>query len=132
MWNRCTNDMLSCFYNVLENLTPHVASLRSHLTFTRDFSRQNHFQRKKSSRKMSQIKFGANFYDQIIPSLIKTSAPYVINSVVCIFSGIINSCQFPKVWKNVHVLPHHRNGSKLEIKIYRPITMLCANSIVFE
>ena len=81
---------------------------------------------------ISQIKSGANNYDQITPSLPKASAPYVINSILYIFSCIINACQFPKVWKNIHVRPHHKNGSKTEIKNYRPIVMLCAISIVFE
>ena len=80
---------------------------------------------------ISQIKSGANSYDQITPSLPNASAPYVINRLH-IFSCIINACQFPKVWRNIHVRPHHKNGSKTEIKNYRPIAMLCAISIVFE
>ena len=79
---------------------------------------------------ISQFKFGANSYDQITPSLLKASAPFVINSILYIFSCNINACQFPKVWKNIHVRPHHKSGSKMEIKNYRP--MLCAVSIVFE
>ena len=81
---------------------------------------------------ISQTKSGASSYDQITPSLLKTTAPYVINRILYIFSCIINACQFPKVWKNIHVRPHHKNGSKTEIKNYRPIAMLCAISIVFE
>ena len=81
---------------------------------------------------ISQIKSGANSYDQITPSLLKASAPYVINSFLYIFSCIINAGQFPKVWKIIQVRPHHKNGSKTEIKHYRPIAMLCAISIVFE
>ena len=81
---------------------------------------------------ISQTKCGANSYDQITPSLLKASAPYVINSILYIFSCIINACQFPKVWKNTHVRPHHKNDSKMEIKNYIPIAMLCAISIVFE
>ena len=74
---------------------------------------------------ISQIKSVANSYDQIRPSLLKASAPYVISSVLYIFSCIINACQFPKVWKNIHVRPHHKNGSKTEIQKYRPIAKLC-------
>ena len=81
---------------------------------------------------ISQIKSGANSYDQITPSLLKASAPYVMNSILYIFSCIIKACQFPKVCKNIHVRPHHKNGSKTEIKNCRPIAMLCAISIVFE
>ena len=80
----------------------------------------------------SQNKSGANSYDQITPSLIKASAPYVINSVLYIFSCIINASQFPKGWKNIHVHPHYKNGSKMEIKNYRLNAVLCAISIVFE
>ena len=80
----------------------------------------------------SQIKSGANSYDQLTPSLLKASAPYVINNILYIFSCIINACQFPKVRKNIHVRPHHKNGSKTEIKNYRAIAMLCAISIVFD
>ena len=81
---------------------------------------------------ISQIKSGANSYDQITPSLLKASAPYVINIILYIFSCIFNACQFPKVWKIIHVRPHHKNGSKNEIKNYRPIPIICAFSIVFE
>ena len=82
--------------------------------------------------KISQIKSGANSYDQITPSLLKASAPYVINSTLYIFSCIINACQFPKVWENIHVRSHYKDDSKIEIKNYRPIAKLCAISIVFE
>ena len=81
---------------------------------------------------ISQIKSGANSDDQITPSLLKASAPYIINSILYIFSCIISACQFLKVWKNIHVCPHHKNGSKTEIKNYRPTAMLCSISIVFE
>ena len=81
---------------------------------------------------ISQIKSGANSYDQITPSLFKASAPYFINSILYIFSCIIKACQFPKVWKIIHARPRHKHGSKREIKNYRPIVMLCAISIVFD
>ena len=81
---------------------------------------------------MLQIKSGANSYDQITPSLLKTSAPYVLNSILYIFSCIINACQFPIVWKNIHARPIHKNGSQTENKNYRPIATLCAVSIVFQ
>ena len=81
--------------------------------------------------KISQSKSGANSYHQITPSLLEASAPYVINSILYIFSCIINVCQIPIVWKNIHVRPRHKNGSKTEIKNYRSIAMLCAISIVF-
>ena len=70
---------------------------------------------------ISQIKYGAKSYDQITQSLPKTSAPYVINSILFMFSCIINACQFLKVWKNVQVRPHHKNGSKMDITNYRTI-----------
>ena len=82
--------------------------------------------------KTSQIKSGANSYDQITPSLLKASAPYVIKSILYLYSCITNACQFPKVWKNIQVRPDHKNGSKMEIKNCRPIAMLCAIPIVFE
>ena len=81
---------------------------------------------------ISKIKSGANSYDQITPSLLKAPAPYVMKSILYIFSCIINACHFPKVWKNIHLRPHHKNGSKTEIKNYRPNARLCATSIVFE
>ena len=78
-----------------------------------------------------QIKSGANSYDQITPSLLKASAPYVINSILYIFSCIINACQFPQSLEK-HKFSHHKNGSNTEIKNYRPIAKLYATSIVFE
>ena len=81
---------------------------------------------------ISQIKFGPNSYDQITPSLLKASAPYVINHIFYIFNCIVYACQFPKVWNNIHVRPHHKNGSRTEFKSYRAIAMFCAISIVFE
>ena len=81
---------------------------------------------------ISRINSGANSYDQITPSLLKASAPYVINTILYIFSCTINACQFPKVWKNIHVRPHHKNGSKTEIKNCKSIALLCTISMVFE
>ena len=46
-----------------------------------------------------QIKSGVNSYDQITLSLLKASAPYVINSILYIFSCIINACQFSESGK---------------------------------
>ena len=68
------------------------------------------FNAKDVLEEMSQIKSGANSYDQITPSLLKVSAPYVIDSILYIFSCIINAYQCPKVWKNIHVGPHYKNG----------------------
>ena len=81
---------------------------------------------------ISQMKFGAKSCDHITTSLLKASAPYVKNSFLDIFSCIVNACQFPKFWKNVHFRPHHKNCSKVEIKNYRPIKMLWALSTIFE
>ena len=55
------------------------------------------FNAKDVLEEIQQIKSGANFYDQITLSLLKASAPYVINCILYIFSCIINACTFPKV-----------------------------------
>ena len=74
------------------------------------------FKAKDVLHEISQIKFGANSYDQITPSLLKASAPYVINRILYLFNCIINACQFPKIKKNIHVRPHHKMVAKWKLK----------------
>ena len=55
------------------------------------------FNVKAFEEKISQIKPGANSCDQITSSLLRASAPHVINDILYILGCIINGDQFPKV-----------------------------------
>ena len=56
----------------------------------------------------------------------------MLNHILFIFSCSINKRQFPDIWKKVHVRPHFKSGSKLDIKNYRSIAMLTFLYLVFE
>ena len=59
--------------------------------------------------------------------------PYISNQLfLFIFSCCVSKCEFPSLWKKVHVRPHFKSGSKLDIKNYRPIAMLSSLSLLFE
>ena len=74
---------------------------------------------------ISQIKYGANSYDQITPSLLKASAPYVV-------ATLLTLANFPKSGKTYTCVFITKNGSKTENKNYRPIAMFCAITKIFE
>lgn len=49
-----------------------------------------------------------------------------------LFNLILGTSEFPDRWKCSKVIPVHKGGSRQDIKNYRPITIVCAVSKIFE
>ena len=84
------------------------------------------------SEEIKYIRSGANFFDEISPKFLKSAFPYISNQLLFIFSCCVSKCEYPSLWKIVHVRPHFESRSKLDIKNYRPIAMLSSLSLLFE
>ena len=84
------------------------------------------------SEEIKYIRSGANSFDGISPKFLKSALPYTSNQLLFIFSCCVSKYEFPSLWKKVHVRPHFKSGSKLDIKNYRPIAMLSSLSLLFE
>ena len=70
--------------------------------------------------------------DSIGPRLLKLAAPYITEHVTFICNHSIDSCVFPKKWKEAKVTPLHKNGSHQEVNNYRPISILPVMSKILE
>ena len=62
----------------------------------------------------------------------KTFSPAIVPVVTEIFNKIINQQDFPKSWKKAIIKPLHKKESRIDIENYRPASMLCALSLIFE
>ena len=54
------------------------------------------------------------------------------NMLFPLFCSILLTLTFPTAWKTSYIYPRHKNGSRLNIENYRPISLLPAISIIFE
>ena len=73
---------------------------------------------------------GSESYDKLQPFLLKTFSAAIVPVVTEIFDKIINQQEFPKSWKKAIIKTRHKKESR--IKNYRPVSMLCALSLIFE
>ena len=90
------------------------------------------FSKAAMSEEVKNIRSGANSSDGISPKFLKSALPYISNQLLFILSCCVSKSEFPSLWKKVHVRPHLKSGSKLDIKNYRPIAMLSSLSLLFE
>lgn len=68
-----------------------------------------------------------------IPSfLVKASCAALMLPLIDIFNKILKSCIFPIRWKLAKVCPIHKSGNKNDVSNYRPISILCNFSKLFE
>ena len=75
---------------------------------------------------------GSESYNKLQPILLKTFSPAIVPVVTEIFTKIINQQEFPKSWKKAIFKPLHKKESRIDIQNYRPVSMLCALSLIFE
>ena len=76
--------------------------------------------------------WGSNSYDKLQPIILKTFSAVFFPVVAEIFNKIINEQEFPKSWKKAIIKPLHKRESRIDIKNYRPVSMLCALSLTFR
>ena len=89
--------------------------------------------RDKVLKYLSQIDVSkATGCDQIGPRLLKTAAPYIVDSITYICNQSIQDGVFPEKWKVGKVTPLHKNGSKEDVNNFRPISVLPVLSKILE
>lgn len=75
--------------------------------------------------------------DNLPPFFFKQCAESLYKPVTIIFNRSIREGNFPHVWKQAHIVPLHKKGSKSHIENYRPISILnvlskCLEKIIYE
>lgn len=70
--------------------------------------------------------------DNIPPYFLASCAKSLSLPLTILFRKSLNDCTFPSVWKQAQIVPIHKKGSKSAIENYRPISILCTISKIFE
>ena len=53
-------------------------------------------------------------------------------SLILLFQTMFNKGKFPSIWKMSQINPIYKEGIKAEVNCYRPISLLCCVSKIFE
>jgi hypothetical protein len=70
--------------------------------------------------------------DLIGNRILKNCATPLARPLQLLFEHSLNTEQFPSIWKNSHVIPIHKKGSRQKVENYRPISLLNNMSKIFE
>lgn len=70
--------------------------------------------------------------DRIHPFFIMKCSDTLFKPITIIFNRSIKEGVFPCVWKEAHIVPLHKKGSKMNVENYRPISILNVLSKCFE
>ena len=62
--------------------------------------------------------------DRIDGKILRLSAPFIADTITYIYNLIIEKNKFPKVFKEVKVIPLYKSGDKSEPSNYRPVSIL--------
>ena len=81
---------------------------------------------------VQDLKEGAPGYDDIPSSLIKMSLPYTTIPLAYICNMSLSEGVFPEVCKVANVVPLFKSGDPMMFSNYRPVSLLCVLSKVFE
>ena len=67
-----------------------------------------------------------------IGNTILKNLPSLSNSLLLVFQAALNKGYFPTYWKVSEVIPIYKDENRAQIENYRPISLLCNVSKVFE
>ena len=82
---------------------------------------------------LTKVKLSSNQTFDQLPTALLLSCPCLFAELLClIFHRIIESGNFPNIWKVAIVMPLHKKGSINFIKNYRPISLLPKVSLILE
>ena len=70
--------------------------------------------------------------DRLSPALLRFLAPYIYITVTHFFQYAYDSHSTPADWKTAHIIPLHKKGCRQDPLNYRPISLTCILSKVFE
>ena len=70
--------------------------------------------------------------DQLPPVLFREASEQLSMSLYQIFKKALQTSVFPSTWKEAIVSPVYKKGSKLNVENYRPVSLLCVPSKIFE
>ena len=70
--------------------------------------------------------------DTIPPGILKCSKPVTSTPLCHIVNSSLRTGSFPNQWKHATVIPLHKGGNKLELRNYRPISLLPVPSKLLE
>jgi len=71
-------------------------------------------------------------FDKISVKLLKYIAPYIVDPLIYILNLCLEKGVFPEKFKLAIVKPLYKTGDKKNMTNYRPISMLCNFSKIFE
>ena len=74
----------------------------------------------------------ASGHDGLDARILKECANVLAPSLTRIFNYSIQLCKFPKSWKQANVIPVYKSGNIQDVRNYRPISLTCVVSKVFE
>jgi len=70
--------------------------------------------------------------DGISPIFIKEGGQTIQAMLLRIFNMSLDKGEFPSFWKQANVIPLHKKESMTSVNNYRPVSLLCVSSKVFE
>ena len=82
------------------------------------------------SRKLQLNK--SNGPDNFGNIIFKFCSATLSKSLALLFQTMSNKRKFPSIWKISQINPIYKEGSKAEVNCYRPISLLCCVSKIFE
>ena len=74
----------------------------------------------------------ANGFDSITAAMLKVCPDEVAIPLFLIFKKCLESGSFPSTWKHANVQPVHKKNCRQDKSNYRPISLLCICSKIFE
>lgn len=70
--------------------------------------------------------------DHLPPIFLKRTSDSIFRPLYMLFNRFIAEGTFPDIWKRANIVPVHKGGSRNNVQNYRPISILCTLSKLFE